>query len=87
MGPEGVLPLKRGKDGKLGVSAEMPTAVQSPAIMQGDTISVVFAPTIDATGADPAELRRTQEKLAEMEMGMDDRVIGAIAKGKKRRLL
>lgn len=87
IGPEAIMPLKRGSDGKLGVSVDMPTSVPTPIVAQGDQISVVFAPNIDATGADPAELRRTQEKLAEMEMSLDDRVIGAVAKGKKRRLL
>lgn len=87
MGAEAIIPLRRGSDGKLGVRADMPQAVQVQQVQGGDTITVTFAPEIDATGADPAQLRRTQEQLARMQMEFESRVVQAVQNGKKRRLL
>lgn len=86
-GDEGILPLKRGKDGKLGVSAEMPQAVRPMNVQQGDTNVVTFAPQIDATGADPEAIDRLEKAVLKMHLEFEDRTVAAIQKGKKRRLL
>ena len=87
MGAEAIIPLRRGSDGKLGVRAEMPQAVHAPQIQQGDVIAPVFSPQIDASGADTAAVRRLETAMGRMQGEFEGRVIEAVVKGKKRRLL
>ena len=87
MGAEAIIPLRRGSDGKLGVRAEMPQAVHAPQIQQGDVIAPVFSPQIDASGADTAAVRRLEMAMGRMQGEFEGRVIEAVVKGKKRRLL
>lgn len=86
-GPEGILPLSRGANGKLGVRADMPPAVSAPNIQGGDVITVSYNPIIDASGADPEAIRRLEEGQARIAGEFEDRVISAVRKGQKRRLL
>lgn len=76
-GPEAILPLKRGSDGRLGVSAEG----------GGGAMQVTFAPVIDARGADAGAVARIEATLARAQAEFEAKVIDTVQRARKRRIL
>lgn len=75
-GPEAIMPLTRGKNGKLGVQME-----------GGGGGGPTFAPVynIDARGADAGAVPRIEQALAKANAEFEGRAINAFNMGKKRR--
>lgn len=76
-GPEAIMPLSRGPDGRLGVRAEG-TA--------GGSANFHFAPVIDARGADQAAVARLEAQMAQMHAGFEARVQQTLRQGRNRRV-
>lgn len=77
-GPEAILPLTRVSGGRLGVRAE-------GAQGGGASITLNFAPVIDARGADSAAVARIEEQQRQMAVEFEGRVHGALRTGRNTR--
>lgn len=71
-GPEAIMPLTRGANGKLGVQAS-----------GGGSTQVMFAPNIDARGADAGAVERLERALAQANAEFSGRVIQTISRARK----
>lgn len=74
-GPEAIMPLTRGANGKLGVQAQG----------GGGGGSFTYAPNIDARGADAAVVARLEAALQRAQAEFTDRVVQTVNQAKKRR--
>lgn len=70
-GPEGILPLKRGRDGALGVVAQMPRGSQAPQITIGGNTYVI-------SGSSTADMQATVRQSAEQTRDQLRREVPAI---------
>jgi lambda family phage tail tape measure protein len=75
-GPEAVMPLQRGKDGKLGIAGG-----------GGGSVSAPISIHIDATGADAAGLARVQQQLASLQRTLPSTIVTTVKKAKTNRVL
>ena len=75
-GPEAVMPLQRGKDGKLGIAGGGSGSVSAPVSIH-----------IDATGADAAGLARVQQQLAALQRSLPATIVTTVRKAKTNRVL
>lgn len=73
-GPEAIMPLVRGPNGKLGVSN-----------VGGGSVSLTFAPVIDARGADPAQIEALREEMRTQVAGFEMRVHSTLRTGRNTR--
>ena len=74
-GPEAIIPLKRGRDGSLGVQGGMTNAV-----------SVTYAPQINVKGSGE-EVTALRQEIAKMNAEAPARIISTIQKAQKKRVL
>jgi phage-related minor tail protein len=74
-GPEAIIPLKRGRDGSLGVQGGMTNAV-----------SVTYAPQISVKGSGE-EVAALRQEIARMNAEAPARIISTIQKAQKKRVL
>ena len=74
-GPEAIIPLKRGRDGSLGVQGGMTNAV-----------SVTYAPQISVKGSGE-EVTALRQEIAKMNAEAPARIISTIQKAQKKRVL
>ena len=76
-GPEAIMPLRRGADGRLGVAA--------PGAAGGVVLN--YSPTIDARGADAAAVARLERGQREMAANFEAKVVAVVRDSRSRRVL
>ena len=76
-GPEAIMPLARGGDGKLGVRAQVSR--------KAEAVQLTYAPQIDARGADVAAVARLEAQMRQMAAGFEVSVQQALRYGNNRR--
>lgn len=74
-GPEAILPLLRGPDGRLGVGGG------------GGPVSVPISISVDARGADPAAAERITRRLDDLERSLPTTIVTQVKRAQSRRQL